>query len=295
MTCPEVRDRLSAWLDEDLPPAERREVEAHLSGCAPCRQEGERLRRTVALLAGLGRPRAPAGFVDRVLERVEPAPWYRRLARGLFVPVPVKVPLQAAAAVLVAIMAVLVYERTPELSRPPVVPAPVPAARPAEPPAAVEEKARDRGQEFRKERADAERPVRRAETPAVAAAPAESRAQPEAAREAGKRAAAPASPPAVLPAPEPSAPLGDVRGRLGARDTGGPEQELAAVVARLGGSLARRDAGSGAMLVEVTVPREAYADLLRETRRLGAWRLEGEPARAADRVRVLLRLTSAPR
>jgi hypothetical protein len=47
--------------------------------------------------------------------------------------------------------------------------------------------------------------------------------------------------------------------------------------------------------VEVTVPPEAYADLLREIQRLGAWRIEGEPARAPDRVRVVLRATLGPR
>jgi anti-sigma factor RsiW len=69
MTCPEARELLSALLDEALSPSERQAVEAHLTACADCQRELAELRETVALLNRLPPAHAPAGFVDRVVER----------------------------------------------------------------------------------------------------------------------------------------------------------------------------------------------------------------------------------
>ncbi len=148
MTCHEARELYSALIDDALDAGERRGVEAHVAGCAECRRELERFRRTVALMQGAGPVRAPAGFVDRVLEAAAPTPWYRRLARVLFSPLGVKLPLEAAAMLLVAGIAVYVFQHSAELqqaarheaplapsSAPPPVPV-APAPAPAPPPAA---------------------------------------------------------------------------------------------------------------------------------------------------------------
>ena len=132
MTCDEARDRLSAVLDDALAADERARVEAHFEGCAECRRELLQLRRTVALVRTLGPARAPAGFVDRVLEAARPVPWHRRALRWLFWPLPVKLPLEAAALVLVGVTALYVYQRSPELQEAARVEAPV-ASRPVAP------------------------------------------------------------------------------------------------------------------------------------------------------------------
>lgn len=115
MTCHDARESLSAFLDEALGPDERREVAAHLEGCPDCRRELARLERTVALLRGVEPARAPVGFVDRVMEAARPRPWYRRAAAAVFLPFSVKLPAEAAALVMVALLAVYVFERTPAL------------------------------------------------------------------------------------------------------------------------------------------------------------------------------------
>jgi hypothetical protein len=115
MTCHETRDRLSELLDEALLDRERADVEAHLAGCPECRRELERLRATVSLLARVEPVRAPAGFVDRVMAAVRPVPWYRRLAAWIFLPLSIKLPAEAAAMALIAIMAVYLFQRDPEL------------------------------------------------------------------------------------------------------------------------------------------------------------------------------------
>jgi len=175
VTCQEIRDLFSARVDEALTPAERERLDTHLAACADCGREWQRFAATVGLLRAVEPARAPAGFVDRVLT-ARPQPWYRRLGHGLFVPWPVKLPLEAAALVLIAGLAVVIFQRSPGLqqaARAPEAPPPVtaPAERaqrePAQPAAGG-----DRSRDVEPERSgqlskDAPSP-RRAEPPAAA-------------------------------------------------------------------------------------------------------------------------------
>src|SRR5262249_21913291 len=69
MTCPDARELLSALLDGALTEDERRAATEHLESCADCARERDRLFATIALLGSVTPVRAPAGFVDRVLDR----------------------------------------------------------------------------------------------------------------------------------------------------------------------------------------------------------------------------------
>jgi Putative zinc-finger len=115
MTCHDAREQFSALVDGALTVDERDGLDAHLATCADCRRELQRFRDTVSLVRRVAPARAPAGFVDRVLEAARPVPWPRRLVRGLFLPWPVKLPMEAAAVVLVAVGVALVYRGSPEL------------------------------------------------------------------------------------------------------------------------------------------------------------------------------------
>ena len=115
MNCHEARERLSDLLDLALAAAERAEVETHLDGCPDCRRELDRLRATVSLLSRVERPRAPVGFVDRVTAAARPVPWYQRLGRRLFLPLGIKLPVQAVAMLVIAVLGVYLLQRTPEL------------------------------------------------------------------------------------------------------------------------------------------------------------------------------------
>lgn len=81
-----VRNRLSAYIDGELPAAEAREVEAALTHNAALRAEYEGLRAAVQLLREHGPLTAPAGFDIRLAERLarEPMPvgwrvWARKV------------------------------------------------------------------------------------------------------------------------------------------------------------------------------------------------------------------------
>ena len=115
MSCHDAREWLSDLLDDALEAEARAQVDAHLAGCAECRRELDRLRATVSLLHAVERPQAPAGFVDRVLEAARPTPWHRRLLDWLAAVRLLRFPVEAAAVVLVASLAVYVFQGTPAL------------------------------------------------------------------------------------------------------------------------------------------------------------------------------------
>ena len=57
---------IDAYHDGELPRDERAAVEAHLSGCADCRDALEAARHTSRLFAGATMPQLPAGAVGRM-------------------------------------------------------------------------------------------------------------------------------------------------------------------------------------------------------------------------------------
>ena len=136
MTCAENREQHSALLDGELPATARARVEAHLAGCAECSAELARLARMLGMLHALPAERASLGFVDRVLAAARPTPWYVRAWRGLTQPWRLKLPLEAAALIIVALGAVYVFHKTPELQQAARYEAPAPSSTPAPAPAA---------------------------------------------------------------------------------------------------------------------------------------------------------------
>jgi putative zinc finger protein len=381
MTCHDAREQLSALIDDALGAEERGAVEAHLATCAECRWELERLRDTVALLRAVEPARAPAGFVDRVLEAARPALWPRRLVRALLLPWPVKLPVEAAAIVLVAVGVVYVFQATQGLQQarhlgsvqpvttasdqaapaPPSQDAvreapPTPEAARAKQTARTLEGARPQNKEQAPGQKALEKSASEKETPEKKGAPTsqafseagqrskdsdERRAKlDDAARDVAKRqanappatsaepqvagkleesparaehsqevaaararsSAAPASEPRVdtLQAPRAAAtpPMAtafvppDVSGRLAVANRDAALQDLARLLARLGGVEDRRFVGDEGPIIELTIPREAYPDLLRELAALGRWQLIREAPALPERIRVVLRITS---
>jgi anti-sigma factor RsiW len=362
VTCQDARERFTDSVDETLAAEEVRALTAHLATCADCRRELERFRRTVALLRSVEPARAPAGFVDRVLAAARPEPWSRRVLRWVFRPLAVKLPLEVAAVAVVAVAAVYLYERTPDVRRaadlatpssapapqssvpttPPVPsPAPAPAApapstvapapfaketapppaAPVERPASGPEPRADVGRQAAEApraqvtekpaelyasgaKKEAEAPSR--DRPAGAAgAPEPTREEQLRARQAAPLAAAPEAPEGAR---EPKAPTPpsvhrfsaralvsvDVAGRLVVGDRGAARLRLDQLVVQLGGTLlARRPdpEAPAAELVEILLPRAAYAEFVGELGRLGRWLPEREALESTEHVRIVVRLT----
>jgi hypothetical protein len=322
VTCAEARALFSALVDDELSPAERAAIDAHLAGCAECRRELARFSSTVSMVRALPAERAPVGFVDRVVDAAHPVPWPQRLARRLFVPLRVKVPAQVAVVLVVATTAVWVFQRTPELQQAarqeaPAAPAVTPPAsppavrsrqsRPTPPPAVASRdsapetpallkdgatspgaKAEPEAKE-KAETADASAPremeMRRDERDAVAGAAAQSRAPeaPAPARDSMAKQAAPS-----LTA---RAGAVDVTATWRVEDLDAATRELERVVTRLGGSpLTRRTEGT-VEVVDFSVPREGYEDLTNVLEWFGRLTPVPPGATLPPTVRVTLRIS----
>jgi putative zinc finger protein len=328
VTCAEARDLFSAVVDGELPAPERAQVDTHLAGCPECRRELERFSRTVSMVRALPEERAPAGFVDRVRDAAHPPPWPRRVARRLFVPLRVKLPLEAAAVLLVATTAVWVFQRSPELQRAarrdaPESPAAVmlrEEARPAPPDVAGRENGpapppslQDRellssphglsAPEAKTERDDTAAPQGlqrvRPESEADARAP-QSKAKEDREnysiakrplRDRADTAAQDALTSQVAPRTAATAREADVVATLRVDDRAAADRELDALVARVGGGPIARRAEGDVPIVDFAIPREAYDELTRALRRLGTLSADRTPEALPATVRVSLRIT----
>jgi anti-sigma factor RsiW len=67
MHCVEIRKRLDAWVDGELPVPEAEVITRHLTACPACRLEAEGLQRITAAMDNLPPLAAPAGLYRRTM------------------------------------------------------------------------------------------------------------------------------------------------------------------------------------------------------------------------------------
>jgi hypothetical protein len=118
MSCRAARERLSAFVDGELPAAEAGAVAAHLEACAACADRLRTLQRALALLAEAPRLRPEESIASRVMHRLDVERRSAGLAlvlRPAWAARPLIVPsLVPAALVLLAVLAgVLALSRDP--------------------------------------------------------------------------------------------------------------------------------------------------------------------------------------
>lgn len=176
MTCDEAREAFSDLYDEVLSGAPLVTLTQHLATCPACRAEWSSFRKAMQAVADLGSAEPSPGFAARVRQRAEEPTRWQRLVQWLFLPLRVKMPIQAVALVLLAFAGLLLYQRSPELRRatePSQVPSP-PVARqaptPTPPPAAEEPTRKAEGPAFRADAPKAKR-VKPEPPPMAATAP----------------------------------------------------------------------------------------------------------------------------
>ncbi|HEY6872483.1 MAG TPA: DUF2275 domain-containing protein [Geobacteraceae bacterium] len=123
----EIRRKLSAYLDNAVTKGEKAQIEAHLAQCGNCRGALADLERTVGHLKSLPEVEPPPWLADRIMAHVrdaavpEPGLW-----RRLFLPLRVKLPIEALAVVFVCVTGY--YLARMNASQAPLT-TPIPAAR----------------------------------------------------------------------------------------------------------------------------------------------------------------------
>ena len=128
MICNEIENRLPAYLEDLLSQEERKSITRHLTSCPRCSRAFAGLKKAEQLVHGLGEVEPPPFFEQRIMARVrEEAGQKQGILRRLFYPLHIKVPIQALATLLVAVLAFHVYQQgDPEMKQ--MAPLPIPRA-----------------------------------------------------------------------------------------------------------------------------------------------------------------------
>src|SRR5262245_12853196 len=113
MNCGEVQKYLSDFLDKSLDNERAQAIEDHLAACSRCSEEMASLAECQRLVSGLPAVELPLGFTNRVMARVRQAANPPSLWERLFLPLRIKIPLQATAVVLIAVLAAYIYQKEP--------------------------------------------------------------------------------------------------------------------------------------------------------------------------------------
>jgi len=110
MECQEIRKKLSAYREGMVSPEEQELMEQHLASCRPCSTALNELDRAGEALKNLKEVEPPPWMKQRIMARVrEEAEQKKGFLRKVFYPLHVKVPLEAFATVLIAVVAVYVF------------------------------------------------------------------------------------------------------------------------------------------------------------------------------------------
>jgi hypothetical protein len=114
MKCEEARAHLSAYLDDMLEQDIRAQLEDHLNKCERCNEELNELKSLIDSVSSLDQVMAPSDFLDNVKERLEPRFNLPKFIKTIFLPLQIKIPIQAAA---VAVSVLLVLAIVQQLKR----------------------------------------------------------------------------------------------------------------------------------------------------------------------------------
>jgi hypothetical protein len=113
MNCEEVQKYLSDFLDKNLAVEHGAAIRDHLAICSLCSEETAGLAECQRLVSGLPAVEPPVGFTNRVMAEVREAANPPRLWERVFLPLRIKIPLQATAVVLIAVLAAYIYRKEP--------------------------------------------------------------------------------------------------------------------------------------------------------------------------------------
>ena len=109
MDCKGIEEKLSAYIEGDLPVDEKSKIAEHLPSCARCSSILNELNKTVDCLGALDKIDSPPWFEQKIMQRIREEHGKQGLWRTFFYPLHVKIPVQALAAGLIIVLAVQVF------------------------------------------------------------------------------------------------------------------------------------------------------------------------------------------
>jgi hypothetical protein len=111
MECKDIQKRLSAYIEKTVSPQQKTAIGAHLKQCKRCRQELADLKKTVEYVQRLEEVEPPAWLAQRVMARVRAeAEAKQKIWQRLFLPVHIKLPLEAIAVIFIAVGTLYIFK-----------------------------------------------------------------------------------------------------------------------------------------------------------------------------------------
>jgi hypothetical protein len=111
MECKGIRERLPAYLEKGVTAQEETLIERHLSTCRKCARVLLDLKRTEEIVKDLDRVEPPPWMTQKVMSRIRAEEEKKGgVIQKLFFPLHVKIPVQAFATVVIAVVAIYVFK-----------------------------------------------------------------------------------------------------------------------------------------------------------------------------------------
>ena len=112
MECDKIQEQLSEYIENTVSPAERQRLDEHLKTCPACAASLSDLEKTLHYLQELDEITPPAWLTQQVMSRAktESERAKKSLWQKLFYPLHIKLPIEAAGIVLIAITALFVFK-----------------------------------------------------------------------------------------------------------------------------------------------------------------------------------------
>jgi hypothetical protein len=111
MECNDIKEKLSAHIDNQLSVEEHALIDKHLKNCSHCSLVYEEFKQTVARMKGLEEVEPPSWLEQKIMAKVrEEAEQKKGFLQKLLYPLHVKIPLQAAATVAICVVAFFVFK-----------------------------------------------------------------------------------------------------------------------------------------------------------------------------------------
>ena len=111
MECSDVQEKLSAYVDGMVSSEEKMFIDGHLKVCQKCNDSLADLKKTLGYVRDLEEIEPPPWLVQKVMARVRGEAEQRRgIVAWLFYPLHIKLPLEALAAIFIAITTVYVFK-----------------------------------------------------------------------------------------------------------------------------------------------------------------------------------------
>lgn len=111
MDCHSVQEQLSLYIEGDIPYEEKLRIDNHLKSCRSCNESLAGMRKTIQLVNNLEDIDPPYWLTQKIMGRVKAeAKPKKGFWKTIFYPLHIKLPIEAAAVVIIAITSVYIFK-----------------------------------------------------------------------------------------------------------------------------------------------------------------------------------------